>query len=120
MHTTGQTPEVQTFINDLRDTDTEQFEIVVELYSLFSSVSSTFTDKFIYGGIGIYIEDILTGGIYVSKKHVSLVFSDGYLMQDKHNVFEGSGKYRRHIKLHTVKEIKEKQCLEYIQQLFAQ
>ncbi len=118
MNELGQSSKVQQFISDLADIDTEKFEIVTELYSLLSKANKNFTDKFIYGGIGIYVGDTLIGGIWVSKKHVSLVFSDGYKLDDSYKVLEGSGKYRRHIKVQKFEDIKQKSCKEYIQKLF--
>jgi len=118
MNKTGQTKEVQKFISDLFYIDQVKAEIVVELYKMFELHNSFFTDKFIYGGIGIYLGDELIGGIYVSKNHVSLVFSDGCKLEDTYKVLEGSGKFRRHIKVRELAEIDSKHCSVYIDKLF--
>jgi len=110
--------KVQSFISDLADTDPLKHEIVMHLYSLFLDTSTNFHDKFIYGGIGVYIGDQLIGGIWVSKNHVSLVFADGHKLKDSANVLEGKGKYRRHIKIKSFEEIEEKCCQKYIRALF--
>lgn len=116
--TPGQTKEVQQFISDLFTLGSDKAEIVAGLYNLFKASNSTFTDKFIYGGIGIYLVEELIGGIYVSKNHVSLVFSDGYKLSDPDRVLEGSGQFRRHIKVKNVVEIQSKNCAKYIKKLF--
>jgi hypothetical protein len=118
MESIGQTKEVQKFISDLGSVSSDKYEIVTDLYRLFTKANDDFSDKFIYGGIGIYLNTFLIGGIYVSKKHVSLVFSDGYKMKDTYNSLDGGGKYRRYIKVAKLEDIELKKCQEYIEQLF--
>lgn len=113
-----QSIQVKRFISDLFSVDIVMAEIVVELYRLFELHNSDFTDKFIYGGVGIYWGDELIGGIYVSRHHVSLVFSDGNKLDDTYKVLEGTGKYRRHIKIRTLDDINSKHCSAYVDKLF--
>lgn len=118
MNNLGQSKEVRQYIQDLLDFDQEKADIVIELYKLFEEHNNEFTDKFIYGGIGIYLGTELIGGLWVSKHHVSLTFSDGYKMEDKFNMLEGSGKFRRHIKVKELSEIESKHCSFYINNLY--
>lgn len=107
------------FIQDLEAHDVPKADIVESLYDLFTEANTLIKERFIYGGIGFYIDDILIGGIYVSSKHVSLVFSKGYQLFDKYNVLLGEGKYRRHIALTDISDIENKACQYYIKQVIA-
>ena len=40
-------------------------------------------------------------GVFVYKKHISIEFSKGYLLQDLSKKLQGSGKFRRHLKIKT-------------------
>ena len=105
------------FIQDLEIFDSPKATNVKTLYKLFSSKSNTISEKFIYGGIGFFINNYLISGIYVSQNHVSLVFSKGYELEDKFGVLEGKGKYRRYIKIGNKSDIEIKQCSYYIEQI---
>jgi len=107
-------PKVSSFIQELNSAGSVHSSVVLKLYELFSLSEQEYSEKFIYGGIGLYIDDSLVGGIYVSAKHVSLVFSEGYKLEDKYSVLEGGGKYRRHIKLSDTYDIGIKNCAFYI------
>jgi len=56
-------------------------------------------------------------GIFSYKNHVSLEFSRGHELSDPEQILEGNGKFRRHIKLQTFEQIKEKQLKFFIAQL---
>jgi hypothetical protein len=107
--------KAQQFILDLELIDRQKYDIVSKLFQLYCEFPQL-TDHFIYGGIGMYIGNDLIGGIYVSKHHVSLVFSRGNELIDKFNVLEGSGKFRRHIVLTSIDNIMNKQCAYYIRE----
>ena len=38
-------------------------------------------------------------GVFVYKKHISIEFSKGYLLQDPTKKLQGSGKFRRHLNI---------------------
>lgn len=75
-----------------------------------------------YGGQLYEIEKTDTNehfcGIFVYKEHVSIEFARGAEMNDKFNVLEGGGKYRRHIKLHLLSDIETKNVRDYIKQSY--
>ncbi|MEO0496226.1 MAG: DUF1801 domain-containing protein [Pseudomonadota bacterium] len=76
--------------------------------------------KSIYGGTVIELETgnskSRIGGFYVYDAHVSLELSKGHTFQDSEGFLEGSGKYRRHVKLYEVADIETKRCREFLQQ----
>lgn len=75
-----------------------------------------------YGGI-LFQKDpgdahSMVCGHFTYKAHVGLEFSEGYRLDDIHDVLEGGGKYRRHIKLTDVGDIEEKHVADYLRQAF--
>ena len=54
------------------------------------------------------------GGVFAYANHVSLEFSHGASFEDPHDVLEGNGKLRRHIKLRALSDICDKQCHHYL------
>ncbi|MBY0573481.1 MAG: DUF1801 domain-containing protein, partial [Undibacterium sp.] len=52
------------------------------------------------------------------KEHVSLEFGRGNELNDQHNVLEGKGKFRRHIKLHQCQDLEDKQVKFFLQQAY--
>jgi hypothetical protein len=68
-----------------------------------------------YGGIMFAVnEDV--GGIFTSKKHVSFEFSKGVNFKDPKKILEGTGKFRRHLKLITLDDVNIKNVEYFIQQ----
>ncbi len=110
--------QIFVFLSDLEGVDPKKSDIAKTLYEIFTA-DKKITEKFIYGGIGMYLGDKLIGGIYSSKKHISLVFSLGNELEDKYHVLEGEGQFRRHIKLSSLEEIDSKKCRYYIEQVIA-
>lgn len=104
------------FIAGLELYNSSQAKIVKTLFGIFKETPAI-NERFIYGGIGIYIADNLIGGIYSNKNHINLVFSRGIELVDKYNVLQGGGKLRRHIQLKTFDDIYCKHCRFYIEQV---
>jgi len=56
-------------------------------------------------------------GYFVHKAHVSVEFSFGATLDDPDAVFEGRGKFRRHLKLKSNEDIEAKGLRFFLQQL---
>ena len=56
------------------------------------------------------------GGDFVSKKHVSLEFGQGYQMTNPTKRLEGTGKFRRHLKFRQLSDIEESKTRYFIEQ----
>ena len=69
-------------------------------------------------GIVFLTDNRLICGIFVRKNHISIEFSMGNEIQDADGFLEGSGKYRRHIKLFELKDMKNKKVKYYFKQSF--
>lgn len=92
-------------------------EILLEVCPDFTSVS-------MYGGTMIEVINgdpkTRVGGFFVYKTHVSVEFSEGASLDDPKQLLEGSGKFRRHIKLRSVEDIDTKDCKGFLEQAIAQ
>ncbi len=56
------------------------------------------------------------GGIFAYAAHVSLEFTHGAGLADPDGLLEGSGKARRHLKLHSLADIAGKDCAGFLRQ----
>ena len=109
--------KVQIFLNELELMDSEKFEIIRMVRREMQSIRPDVSERIIYGGIMFSLDAGDVGGVFPSKKHVSIEFSSGYLMNDPNNVLEGVGKFRRHIKIRSITDIAEKDVPFFLRQL---
>lgn len=76
-----------------------------------------------YGGLVFELEQAnhktQIGGVFISKKHVSFEFTNGYLFDDPNGLLEGGGKFRRHLKLRSFNDIDDKQLTMFFKQAYA-
>lgn len=108
--------EVQSFLEEIERTDAEKYISIIEMRELvFNSYPKT-SEKIMYGGILFSLNTADFGGLFVRKKHISFEFSNGYTMKDPNQQLEGSGKFRRHLKIRSIIEIKEKDVAFFVRQ----
>ena len=81
------------------------------VYSNFPETS----EKMMYGGIMFSLEDDF-GGLFVRKNHVSFEFGSGIYMNDPYKILEGSGKFRRHLKIRSFSDIEDKKVDFFVKQ----
>lgn len=72
-------------------------------------------EKVMYGGILFGIDGKDFGGIFVYSEHSTLELSKGYLIEDPEKILEGTGKFRRHIKLQSREDIEQKHLKKFLQ-----
>lgn len=60
------------------------------------------------------------GGVFASNKHVSFEFSEGYKFNDPDKMLEGTGKFRRHLKLRLIGDVAAKNVAGFVNQALAQ
>lgn len=92
--------------------------IVSSLREIVLEVAPECEEKIMYGGIVFFISDRIFCGIFQRKRYVTVEFDRGYEMDNKLNHLEGSGKYRRHLKIYTKADIEKKKAKDYIQNSF--
>lgn len=99
-------------LEDIRLLSEERYQLVQSLRKLILGLEGI-SEEVKYGGI-LFAADKPFCGIFSYANHVSLEFSAGAALPDKHNVLEGDGKLRRHIKLVSIQDIESKHVREYV------
>jgi len=107
--------QVQEFLDDLKTQDKEKFLILQTLREIVFSNHVTTRERIMYGGIMFTLEEDF-GGLFVRKDHITFEFSSGISMKDPDKLLEGSGKFRRHLKIRTFSDIKAKKVDFFVKQ----
>ncbi len=104
---------VQTLVEDFRLVSELNFEIVEFVRTLIKQQFNGVSEEVKYGGI-LFTSEVQFCGVFAYKEHVSVEFGNGASIIDAFGYLEGSGKGRRHIKLHSLADIKTKKLAEYL------
>jgi hypothetical protein len=105
---------VQTLLEDIRLVSEKNYEIVKAVHALVRKTFKSSSEEVKYGGI-LFTSGVQFGGVFAYKAHVTVEFGSGAKITDTHGFLEGAGKERRHIKLISISEIKDKKLAEYLQ-----
>ncbi|MDY6930503.1 MAG: DUF1801 domain-containing protein [Halobacteriota archaeon] len=108
--------QVQRFLKEILVFNEEQFEIIQKLRAIIFVVHPKTDERMMYGGIMFSLEDDF-GGIFAYKKHISFEFSNGYTMYDPDELLEGTGKFRRHLKIRSLSDIDDKKVDFFVKQV---
>ena len=108
--------KVQHFLKDLETIDSDMFELIISLREIIFSTYQEVEEKIMYGGILFSVNAEMFSGLFAYKNHVSVEFSNGYLMKDPNKHLEGKGKYRRHLKIKKKEEVWAKEVAYYVKQ----
>ena len=102
--------------------ETVKAEITEHILKIVADLSPKATFRSMYGGTVIEMRTAdpktRVAGVFAYTKYVSLEFTKGIILDDPHKVLEGSDKVRRHIKLHSLRDIVTKDCLTFLKQVF--
>lgn len=107
---------IQGFFDDLAALKAHQFEIVRACRGLVFELSPDAEERMMYGGIMFCANSEDFGGVFASKNHVSFEFGQGNELDDPNGFLEGKGKFRRHLKLKSVKDIDVLGVKSFVQQ----
>jgi hypothetical protein len=107
--------QVQNFLDDIESLGGWKFLTLKKAREIVFNTYPDVDERIMYGGIMFSVRDDF-GGIFVNKKHLSFEFSNGVKFNDPNKHLEGSGKYRRHLKLKEISSIDNKQLAFFIQQ----
>ena len=105
-------------LQDFEIVNPELGKIIQSLRKMIRIIAPNSEEKVMYGGIIYKIPDRMFCGLFLRKNHVSIEFDLGYLLEDKNGHLEGTGKYRRHLKIHSKAEIKTKMVKKFIEESF--
>ncbi|KAF0864521.1 DUF1801 domain-containing protein [Pseudomonas sp. LD120] len=110
---------VLALLEDIGSTHGALLDIVQRVRQVVEETCGGVTEMVKYGGI-MFSRAAPFCGVYAYTDHVSVEFGQGYLFDDPHGVLEGSGKFRRHIKLFAVSDVQKKQLADYVRQAINQ
>lgn len=104
---------IQNLLNDIRLLEGEQYSLVQRVRELVKKSVPGASENVKYGGILFSVDEHFCG-VFAYKKHVSVEFSCGALINDTPGHLEGNGKGRRHVKLYSLEDIEAKEVARYI------
>ncbi|MEX2964205.1 DUF1801 domain-containing protein [Microbulbifer sp. TYP-18] len=107
---------VEEFIQDIAISNANLHGILIELRKLFGSCGQDLAEGIKYGGLVFAKNERLVGGIFIYKNHLSLEFGQGAEFDDPDGLLEGKGKFRRHLKFTSEKDIEPNQTKAFIKQ----
>lgn len=103
--------------------DATKAEIIDGLKEMIAELAPDGNLRPMYGGTVI---ELVTdkpksriGGFYVYADYVSFEFANGVKFEDPDGALEGTGKFRRHVKLRTADDMKIKTCKRFFEQAVA-
>lgn len=114
------TKRVAQFLDDAFSHSHEKAEWMVMVQNLVMDVYPDAQAEIKYGGLVFSTEEALICGIFLSQKHMSVEFGLGYQFLDTDGCLEGSGKFRRHLKIRNVGDIESKQVRYFLTQAFSE
>ncbi|MCO7610667.1 DUF1801 domain-containing protein [Pseudomonas chlororaphis] len=106
---------VLALLEDIGSTHGHLLQVVQRVRQVVEACCGPVAESVKYGGI-LFSRVAPFCGVYAYTGHVSVEFGQGYRFEDPHRVLEGSGKFRRHIKLRTLSDVQDKHLADYIRQ----
>jgi hypothetical protein len=104
---------VEALLIDIQMLGQEQVAITEAVRNLVKKSFKPFAEEVKYGGI-LFSSDVPFCGVFTYKEHVSVEFGQGAKIVDPFGHLEGAGKGRRHLKLRSIADIKEKKLAHYL------
>ena len=108
--------KVQKFLDEIIMIDGEKFITLNAMREIVFSTHPKTDERIMYGGIMFSLNNEDFGGLFVRKNHISLEFSKGFIMKDPNKLLEGSGKFRRHLKIKSKEDVRNKDVDFFIKQ----
>ena len=108
--------KVQKFLDGLMLSDPEKYDSLLTMRKMVFDIHSHTEERMMYGGIMFSLNGEDYSGLFVRKNHISFEFGEGYKMEDPHSLLEGSGKFRRHLKIKSFTDIEHKEVAFFVKQ----
>ena len=105
---------VQALLEEMRDHQPDHFAIILRVREIVLQAGPSISEEIKYGGI-LFSARTPFCGVFSYAGHVTLEFSQGAALPDTHGVLLGQGKLRRHIKLLSVSDIKDRHVAAYVE-----
>ena len=110
--------KVNKFIEDIQYQSPEKHQILVALRQMITQANPELEEGIKYGGLVFTLSNVLLGGVFVYKNHLSLEMGRGPDLPDPEKILEGKGKTRRHIKMSAIEDIKAKKVESFVKKAF--
>jgi hypothetical protein len=104
---------VDALLDDIRYINEAHYQLVQDVRALVRDLFKTASEEVKYGGI-IFSSEVMFAGVFAYKEHVTVEFGEGAQIIDPFGFLEGSGKFRRHIKLKTTSDIEVRRLADYL------
>ncbi len=108
--------QVQKFLDEIEEFEDEKFKILQKLRKIVFTNYPKTNERMMYGGIMFSLDEDF-GGLFVRKNHISFEFTSGSIMNDPQKILEGTGKFRRHLKIRSKVDIKDKKVDFFVKQV---
>jgi hypothetical protein len=105
--------KIEQLLRDICLNNPELHTIVQSIRALIYSLIPHANERVMYGGL-IFADTAPFCGVFAYTHHISLEFSRGCDLQDPHQVLEGKGKIRRHIKIQEAADLETKHLSAYL------
>lgn len=112
------TDRIDRLLEDIRYQSNAHYDMVQQVRTLAMATGEDVTEEVKYGGLLFSVQTHFAG-VFAYARHISVELSEGATLPDPHRVLEGGGKHRRHIKLHTMDDIEEKQVADYLRTAYS-
>jgi hypothetical protein len=106
---------VEQWLNDLALANPARLELVQAARKVIYMQAPEASERVMYGGL-MFSAPAPFCGVFAYSEHVSVEFGRGCDLADPHGVLEGSGKFRRHIKLRSLADIKARHLADTVRQ----
>jgi len=108
--------DVQHFLDGIELIDHDKYELLNAMRDIVFKIYPRVQERMMYGGIMFSYDKNDFGGLFIRKNHISFEFARGYLMKDPKKLLEGSGKFRRHLKIGTLENVKSTDVRFFVKQ----
>lgn len=108
--------KVQEFLDEILIVDNEKHIILNAMREIVFENYQATDERMMYGGIMFSLDADDFGGLFVRKNHISFEFTKGFLMKDPNKLLEGKGKFRRHLKIKFLDDVKNKNVDLFVKQ----
>ncbi|MCH8033150.1 MAG: DUF1801 domain-containing protein [Bacteroidetes bacterium] len=108
--------KVQKFLDEIIMIDGEKFITLNAMREIVFNTHPKTDERIMYGGIMFSLDTEDFGGLFARKNHISFEFSKGSIMKDPNKLLEGSGKFRRHLKIKSKEDVRNKDVDFFIKQ----
>lgn len=91
--------KVREFLDKIKQEDIDKYHVLENIREIVFKICPETTERMMYDGIMLTQKSEDYGGLFVRKNHISFEFGNGILFEDPNKLLEGTGKYRRHLKI---------------------